>query len=473
MNQDDIKQKIEKVIEKCSDPEIYSNIIKDIFTIGIDKPGTYLNSLEILPNLNEKQLKKNFEANKKILCDFINQQKRDSIFYQIFSCIFGAFTGDAIGGFCEFMKYSKSNYKKIFKEMPVFQQLPGQITDDSEMAMCLAYAIMDNPKKETIDPNYIYFYYGSWAKSEPIDMGFTTENAFKDFDFVTFHPKLNNFKNVQNEISKDNYNSLSNGFLMRKSTLIAWIYNRFFFLINQAFDDTIYNNNNKYLIELYEKIKEISHIDNIITHPNIETDVVSAFYSIMVLGAIKLLEPQKIIKILLNLCNDNYFSQKGNVDLKLARNIIFYIEQFKNKKFDFYNYFGKEGSNNCVYKHMGWYEHALKLTLYFLVNFDNFKINDLYKNILEQICNLGGDTDTNCCIVGAVIGPLIGLQNFGDYFKKVLDVIPRDRYIFSICIMVIYVKYLYNSNRNNDILNNECYFLKSVLTLLYGEIEID
>ena len=39
--------------------------------------------------------------------------------------------------------------------------------------------------------------------------------------------------------------------------------------------------------------------------------------------------------------------------------------------------------------------------------------------------------------------------------------------------MVIYVKYLYNSNRNNDILNNECYFLKSVLTLLYGEIEID
>ena len=81
--------------------------------------------------------------------------------------------------------------------------------------MCLAYAIMDNPEKEIIDSNYIYFYYGSQAKSDPIDMGFTTENAFKDFDFVTFHPKLNNFKNVQNEISKDNYNSLSNGFLMR------------------------------------------------------------------------------------------------------------------------------------------------------------------------------------------------------------------------------------------------------------------
>ena len=64
MNQDDIKQKIEKVIEKCSDPEIYSNIIKDIFTIGIDKPGSFLNSLEILPNLNEKQLKKNFETKK-------------------------------------------------------------------------------------------------------------------------------------------------------------------------------------------------------------------------------------------------------------------------------------------------------------------------------------------------------------------------------------------------------------------------
>lgn len=35
-----------------------------------------------------------------------------------------------------------------------------------------------------------------------------------------------------------------------------------------------------------------------------------------------------------------------------------------------------------------------------------------------DICNLGGDTDTNCCIVGGVIGPLIGLNNFGNYEDK-------------------------------------------------------
>lgn len=471
MNQNDIKQRIEKVLEKCSDPEIYSNILQEFFIKGIEKPGVYLESFEILPKLNEKQLKKNFEENKKKICNFINQQNEDSVFYQILSCIYGAFVGDAIGGFCEFLEYSKKNYKKIFKELPTFQQLPGQITDDSEMAMCLAYAIMDNPFKDSIDPNYIYFYYGAWAKSNPIDMGFTTENAFKYFDFVTFHPKLNNFKTIQNQIFKDNYNSLSNGFLMRKSTLIAWIYYRNFFLINKVFDDN--NKDNKYLIELYEKLKEISHIDNITTHPNLETDVVSAFYCIMALGAIKKLGPSKILDIMLNFCNDKYFVQKKNEDLKLARNIIYFIELFKNKNFDFYNYFGKKESNNSVYKHMGFYEHALKLTLYFLVNFDNFKKKDLFKNILNQICNLGGDTDTNCCIVGTVIGPIIGLKNFGDYFEKVLKVIPRDRYMFSICLMVQYVIYLHISNRDDDIIKNECYFLKFILTLLYDEIEIN
>ena len=33
---------------------------------------------------------------------------------------------------------------------------------------------------------------------------------------------------------------------------------------------------------------------------------------------------------------------------------------------------------------------------------------------IQEICDYGGDTDTNAAIVGTVIGPLIGFKNFGD-----------------------------------------------------------
>ena len=71
---------------------------------------------------------------------------------------------------------------------------------------------------------------------------------------------------------------------------------------------------------------------------------------------------------------------------------------------------------------MGFYLHAFKLTLYFLYHFDDIEKNrpdKKFREIMIMICNLGGDTDTNCCIVGAVIGPLIGMKNFGFEFKQI------------------------------------------------------
>ena len=91
---------------------------------------------------------------------------------------------------------------------------------------------------------------------------------------------------------------------------------------------------------------------------------------------------------------------------------------------------------------------------------------------MSQICNLGGDTDTNACIVGSVIGPLIGFSNFSD-FDKIINVIPPSRAIYSIALMYLYVRYLKISIRNNEVIQNNRYFLKIILDLLYGEVEID
>ena len=228
----DFKRKLKEIVSKTSDQEIYSNIIKDFFTKGIEKPSIFLESLKILPESQDKQLLDKFKENTTILCEFIKNLSDKLDVYKVLSCIFGSFYGDAIGSFCEFRKPSNENYTKIFKDEPAFGkkkgQVKGQVTGDSEMSMCLAYAIMDNPEKEIIDPKYLYFYYGAWTKSNPIDMGRTTQASFKNYDFTTCNPNndkcKDKFNSIIKEIEKNNYNSLSNGFLMRKSTFIAWLY---------------------------------------------------------------------------------------------------------------------------------------------------------------------------------------------------------------------------------------------------------
>ena len=92
---------------------------------------------------------------------------------------------------------------------------------------------------------------------------------------------------------------------------------------------------------------------------------------------------------------------------------------------------------------------------------------------MNQICNLGGDTDTNCCIVATVIGPIIGMSKFGNEFNKMIELIPPKRGIFSVAMVLLFVIYLKKSNRDNKLVENNKYFLEQLLTMLYGDIELD
>ena len=86
---------------------------------------------------------------------------------------------------------------------------------------------------------------------------------------------------------------------------------------------------------------------------------------------------------------------------------------------------------------------------------------------------LGGDIEANCCIVGGIIGPIFGMSNFGKHFFSSLESIPSKRYIYSIALMVPYIIYLKKSNKDIKLIQNERYFLQTILTLLYDKIELD
>ena len=59
---------------------------------------------------------------------------------------------------------------------------------------------------------------------------------------------------------------------------------------------------------------------------------------------------------------------------------------------------------------MGFVKHGFVLALYTLMRCDEFQ-QDAYNWAIEQTTNLMGDTDTNCAIVGGVVGAYAGVDN--------------------------------------------------------------
>lgn len=83
-------------------------------------------------------------------------------------CIMGAFIGDASGANLEFVRnITESKVEKgiEMKGGGPLQIGPGQITDDSELAMCLLHGLASGKGK--FNPDLICYYYGKWIKSPP------------------------------------------------------------------------------------------------------------------------------------------------------------------------------------------------------------------------------------------------------------------------------------------------------------------
>ncbi len=96
-------------------------------------------------------------------------------------CLLGLMVGDALGAQVEFRSATS-----IAREFPEgvramtgggpFNLIPGQITDDGEMALCLAWSIA---RAGTYDPRTALESYAWWYDSRPFDIGRTTARALQ------------------------------------------------------------------------------------------------------------------------------------------------------------------------------------------------------------------------------------------------------------------------------------------------------
>ena len=385
----------------------------------------------------EKKIEKIYEDLKSL------NEKKENIKYLCLSCIFGGFLGDSMGSCCEFSEKSPKNHLDIFKiENGIFEN--GEITDDSEMAISAAFAYIDylsNQSKINIQ-DLLYFYYGIWTNSWPKDIGMTVQRALSLFNVKRdsiINAKFSNF--IKQNTINCNWNSLANGFLMRISTFIVFFYYNYYNEIIKIFQSEKESDEylNLYYLIYIESIKNTE-----ITHPNFENAISSALFTFMVLTAFIKKKSKDVIDYLKCLLNNKNFENKIpeikeyslNTKIKI-KNIFQEIEQ--NKDFD-------------VFDSMGYYLHAFKLSIFYLYKYnemensekyENKEIPNLYRYIMEDICDRGGDTDTNCAIVGTLIGPLIGYKKFDQkLFEIFIKYFPSKRIQYTSALMYYYVNFL-------------------------------
>jgi len=104
--------------------------------------------------------------------------KPSSLDDRALGAVLGALTGDAAGAVLEFVAdpITEGDVARAL-EMPgggTWSVAPGQITDDGELTMSLLHALTDEPEKPL---EAAALSYASWVASEPFDIGATTARS--------------------------------------------------------------------------------------------------------------------------------------------------------------------------------------------------------------------------------------------------------------------------------------------------------
>ena len=212
---------------------------------------------------------------------------------------------------------------------------------------------------------------------------------------------------------------------------------------------------------LYQEIFVEVEKDAQLTHPNRENAVAGSILIFIGLCAMsRKYSGKQILNFVQTLFEEKHFNSKE--EAKLRNHYIDMMQNFRDQNFKEDFYFGNLSNQ------MGYYLHAFKFTIYYLYIFDDLKGNNIYNQIIYKICDYGGDTDTNAAIVGMIIGPLIGLENFD---KKKLEIFlnfySKTRLIYTNVLMYFYAKYLVDISKNSSSQTKHSKFKFNVFEILY------
>mmetsp|Transcript_21595 Transcript_21595/g.39493 ORF Transcript_21595/g.39493 Transcript_21595/m.39493 type:complete len:341 (-) Transcript_21595:3-1025(-) len=262
--------------------------------------------------------------------------------------IMGAWVGDATGGVLEFSGKPTASAIDAAVRMPgggVHHLGRGQITDDGETTIALLQGLIAG--RGTLDLNKIARKYGYWMESKPFDLGGTLRKSMGRGS-VAIHTA-----EMCRRGAKKAADSQSNGCLMRISPLAV-------FCRNLSPQETI-----------SAVLEEVS-----ITHPDETVQWACALYVLTIVNCINGLDRQTA------------YVQARDAVLASGNSLIReWIESIDN-----------EAIEVVPNRKSGWAKIAL------VHSFRLFLAGLSYESAIHTIVSYGGDTDTNACICGALVG---------------------------------------------------------------------
>ena len=270
--------------------------------------------------------------------------------------IIGAFVGDAAGATLEFLG-RKPTEEEVDNAMRMvgggcWNTAPGQITDDGEMTVCMIIGLAG---RESFDRESVASFYLSWLNCPPFDIGITTRYGLaggvgKEMGQIAI--------GMEKAAEKSNQESKANGALMRATPLGVWGHRL-----------TI------------DELAAAAMSEARLTHCNETCQHSSAVYAIAIRHL--MLHPgdnQGAFNTAKQWAQDNA-NQEVKEWLDLAEDNI----------------------------DVGYYPQA-GFVKYGLVHaFRHLQLNSNYEHAIRETLIGGGDTDTNACIVGGLVGAAKGL----------------------------------------------------------------
>lgn len=296
-------------------------------------------------------------------------------------CLLGALVGDAAGATLEFLERDPTAEDVAWAmSMPGGGDLevaPGQITDDGELTLCLARALAQS---KTFDLEKIARSYAKWVESRPFDMGFTTSyslGSFRDLDV-----SQSGYGAVMKQsASKLCMGSKANGSLMRISPLGIW------------------GSNLK-----PTEIADFAIQDTSLSHPNNSCGYAVACYSIAIATLIQQLGKRELA----------FNNARAWLDSQadLAEN----SEQYHCwAEVSSWLYDAADNLDVPYYPQIGFVKIA------FTHAFRHLLLGSDYETAITETLLGGGDTDTNACIVGGLVGAAVGIDAIPEMRDRVLN----------------------------------------------------
>lgn len=267
--------------------------------------------------------------------------------------VLGALVGDALGGVLEFI-----NRKPTPRDvewalgMPgggVFDLAPGQFTDDGEMTIALLNALLIDRK---FRPEHVANSYIAWANSKPFDIGIATQNAL--------------LSGIPPDSAALQFNSFSqaNGCLMRIAPLAVT-------------GSTFGNYRTPHVWKAFER-------DARLTHPHKNCVDSSRIYG------------TTLCKLIIG----EGFWTGSHKEIHEYRSQI--PQCHPGSEVDEWLDDVERGELPYAREKIGWAKIAFSLAFHHLFQESTFTA------AMRQTLLLGGDTDTNACIVGAMMGARFG-----------------------------------------------------------------